>query len=96
MIVRFHNWDCEVVFDMYSYNGNNGIRLNDIRDGGLVTVATMNVQEELAHNEVAINDFEENRGVLDILISAGVLMPPKRFIHTGWLNIPICEIMCAR
>lgn len=96
MIVRFHHWDCEVVMDTYGYNDHAAIRLNDIRDGGLVTVATMNINEPLEPFEVAINDFDENKGIMQTLIEAEVIAPPKRVVNTGWLKVPICELLVAR
>jgi len=48
---------------------------------------------KMANDEVAIKDFDENQGLLDALVKAGVLEPTERFARSGYCQYPICRLV---
>lgn len=92
MQVQFGEWTCELEFGYY-WNGQTAIIFNDVEDGERVAVATVCIDEELEENEVAIKDYSENVGMLDALMEAGVVSAPKRYVRSGFVEIPICDLL---
>jgi len=72
-------------------SGNIALELIDARDHYPYIMATVNV-EGLEANEVAIKNYSENEGILPVLIREGIVKPPHRHVHSGFVIIPICEI----
>lgn len=40
--------------------------------------------------EVAIKDYSENEGILDVLVSAGIVKAPHRYIWQDRVRFPVC------
>ena len=72
-------------------SGNIALELIDARDHFPYMIATINI-EGLAPNEVAIKNYSENEGILSVLIREGIVKPPHRHVHSGFVTIPICEL----
>jgi hypothetical protein len=49
----------------------------------------------LESNEVAIKNYSENQGVLEVLIAANIISEPVRFIASGFIEAPICKLINA-
>ena len=47
----------------------------------------------LRPGEVAIKDWTENEGILEVLIGAGVVAPPHRLIPTGFVQAKVCVLL---
>lgn len=61
-----------------------------------MTVASVNVPyHNLEIDEVAIKNYSENQGVLDVLIEANIITQPVRFIQTGFIKAPVCKLINA-
>ena len=45
----------------------------------------------LADDEVAIKDYSENEGMLDLALRNGWVEPPHRFVPSGYVQIPVCH-----
>jgi hypothetical protein len=73
-------------------NGQSAIQLYDAEDGLPYAKATVSVQEQLEDGEVAIKNYSENSGILESLVSAGVVTEPHRFIYSGFVTIPVCKL----
>lgn len=41
-------------------------------------------------DEVAIKNWSENEGMLDLLLDEGIVMQPHRWVRSGFVNVPIC------
>jgi hypothetical protein len=83
----------EVVIKMSTYsNGQKRMDLIDSEDGFPVAVATVAIEEDLPEGEIAIKDYSENEGVLNFLISEGIVSDPLRHFSSGFVKIPICKI----
>lgn len=72
-------------------SGNTCLNLIDARDHFPYMCATVNV-DGLRENEVAIKNYSENEGILPILIREGIVKSPHRYVNSGFVKIPICEL----
>jgi len=73
--------------------GGIRIQLYDSKDGTPYATATTSIQEELDPGEVAIKDWSENQGILDFLVQNKIVKEPHRFVESGYVKIPICELI---
>lgn len=55
------------------------------------TTATVNING-LSGDEVAIKNYSENEGILDLLIGLGAIEPPHRRVASGFVMIDICNM----
>jgi hypothetical protein len=96
MNIQFKIWKCSLVFLFYN-NKRTAIKLVDAEDGSPIAIATVNVPEApMEHDEVAIKDYSENEGMLDVLMKARVVSAPIRFVQSGFVNIPVCKLLYKR
>ena len=72
-------------------SGNVALNLIDATDHCPYMCATVNV-DGLKENEVAIKNYSENEGILAVLIREGIIQPPHRYVNSGFVKIPICEL----
>ena len=72
-------------------SGNVRIDLIDARDHCPYMSVTVNI-EGLDENEIAIKNYSENEGILDVLVDEGIVKPPHRHVKSGFVLIPICEL----
>ena len=56
------------------------------------TTATVNIGG-LHGDEVAIKNYSENEGLLDVLLGLGVIEPPHRRVASGFVTIDICNMV---
>lgn len=91
--VSFREWTCSVQKRQYD-NGRPALRLIDAEDGSPIATATVNLPDvDLSKNQVAIKDYSENEGMLDALVAAGVVKPTGQTVRSGFVEVPVCEIM---
>ena len=89
--VIFDEWDCYIEFGEYP-NGRTAIELINKEDGDSVLVASVNLPDEILNSgEIAIKNYSENTGVMELLINTGVISQPIRYVNTGMVRIPICK-----
>lgn len=91
--VRFRNWDCIVRKRRYD-NGRPALQLIDAGDGSPIATATINLPDEpLGRNQVFIKDYSENEGMLAALVAAGVVEPTGQTVRSGYVEVPVCELL---
>lgn len=56
-------------------------------------VVSTNPNAELEKGFVAIKNWSENEGILNVLIREGVVSTPSHFIRSGFVDIPVCELL---
>jgi hypothetical protein len=89
--VRFLNTDCTVMKHRYQ---NGRVALSLIDEEGPVATATINLPDaELGKNEILVEDWAENRNMLQALIEAGVVKPTGRTIRWGFVDVPVYELL---
>lgn len=74
-------------------NGQTAISFIDAEDGSPFCKATVGIPETLSEKEVAVKNWSENEGVLDTLVNNGIVNKPHRYVSSGYVSIPICELV---
>lgn len=79
-------------------NGQNSIKLiiddeSSEENGFPYATASIAITEHLKPNEIAIKDYSENEGILDMLVDNNIVSQPIRFVHSGYVAIPICNLI---
>jgi hypothetical protein len=88
--LRFAGYKATVSIGRY-HDGNTRLQLW-CSDGPLAT-ASVNPDGPLAENEVAIKNYAENAGILDVLVNAGVVSAPIRTVRAGCMTVPVCTLL---
>lgn len=97
--IKFHEYDCCISIGHYLAVDSQGnlriaLTLEDPDNGEDIAVATINIPgEPLSKDEVIIKDYSENEGMLETLINASIISKPVRFVQTGHISAPICELL---
>lgn len=74
-------------------DGGIRIQLYDSNDGTPYATATARIEEKLEQGEVAIKDWSENEGILEFLVQNKIVKEPHRFVESGYVKVPICELI---
>jgi hypothetical protein len=91
-VVEFSGSRCLVIKGEYG-NKRQSIRLIDEATGEPVAMVTINAPDhDLSHDEVIVKDYSENRGVLTVLVKAGILTPTGRLVATGYEFSQVCKV----
>jgi hypothetical protein len=80
-------------FSVYITSAQNSLQLFGYNGKLLMTASVALVDEKLGQNEIAIKDYAENAGVLDFLIKKNIVSEPVRTVQTGYVLVPICNIL---
>ncbi len=92
--VRFNQYDCNVHITRYQGNNRIAICLVESETEEPVTTASLNIPHaKIESDEVAIKNYSENTGILDVLIDAGILSKPNWYYNSGFVEIPVCKIL---
>ena len=85
----------EVLIPKYTKYSNGGICIElYTTTGKLYMVATTNIGNlKFADHYVGIKNWSENAGVLEALIQANIVKDPNIFVPSGFIEIPICELV---
>ncbi|HMQ33718.1 MAG TPA: hypothetical protein PKD53_23500 [Chloroflexaceae bacterium] len=82
--VEFQGWPCQIVRASYGATERIALLLYDLNDGSPVAVATVHVPDlPLAADEVVIKDYSENEGMLNTLVSAGIVARPSAWCRAA-------------
>ena len=97
LTIRFKKWDCVLSYGQYG-NGRTAVQLIGANDGYPVCTATVNFpNEELPkdadYEYVLIKDYSENEGILEVLVSYGVVSKPVYYTTD---NIPVCKLLITK
>lgn len=92
--IKFKKWDCILVFKKYDNNGRTAIELINTRDGSPVAIATVNIPSApLERDEVIIKNYSENEGMLDALVSNGIVEPTGKKVQSGFVECDVCKLL---
>jgi len=83
MNVWFKNWSCTTVWGFYG-NGRVGLRL--VEDGSPVATVTINTAVRVGLDEIIVKEYEENEGLIEALVTAGVVEPSFQAVYIGSFN----------
>lgn len=71
---------------LVAYTDDNGYK----EEFGVISV---NPSEVLEKGYVAIKNWSENEGILNVLIREGVVSTPNLFIKSSFVDIPVCKLL---
>ena len=92
-MIKFQKWYCDIVFSKY-LNDRTAIMLTDVDDGSPVAIASVNLPDTaMDDDEIAIKDYSENEGILEVLVENKIVSEPIRFVKSGYVEIPICKLL---
>lgn len=89
--IRFQQWNCYVEVNPT----DKGVVISLLEHGTnemIVEVSALLPQAKLDFNEVAIKDYGETKGIIRDLVENGIVSPPIKYIPTGSVDIPVCNI----
>ena len=97
--IVFLNINCQLWVNKYSKPENHSLQLvsamdddeREIHRGELVCTASVNPPVKLRDNEIAIKNWSENEGVLQVLQANGIVSEVRRKVPSGFVLIDICE-----
>lgn len=90
---KYSEDDVVLKFRKYS-NHRTAIELISVTDGYPVMVATVNVPDEILEDgEIIIKNYSENEGLLEFLQSNGIVGPTKRHVRSGWVLLPVVDLL---
>jgi hypothetical protein len=92
LTVTFMDAECFVVIRHYTKPANIHISLWSETDGPVVT-ASVNVDYLLPPGHVAIKDYSENRGVLEALITSGIVADTGQRLPIGYTHAHLCRLL---
>ena len=91
--ITFLNYKCNIVKEQYT-NGRTALLLMDVDDNEHVATATVNLpDDDIPEKYVAIKDYSENEGMLNLLIEEKIVAQPVEHISSGFVSIPICKLL---
>lgn len=91
--IKFKEWDCFIEVGTYVQSKRLSLTLFDELTYEPIATCTVNVDEVLDLDEVAIKNYSENEGMLDSLIKAKIISEPLRYVNSGFVTIPICKLL---
>jgi hypothetical protein len=92
--VKFKKWNCIVVFHKYRNNNRIAIELADETTNESIAMATINLPHvELNKNTVAIKNYSENEGIVEVLTKAKIIGKRVDLIISGHCAIGIYQLL---
>lgn len=73
-------------------NGNNALRLYCCQDNMPYAMCSINVDEKLSKDEIAIKNWSENTGMEEVLMSVGIIKEKVKNINNGYVTIPVYKL----
>jgi len=93
--VEFMGELCTVVLDTSRGNGRVALQLED-SDGIPFCTPSVNLDDvELADDEILIKDYSELTGMVDALVSAGIVERTGRGVPSGFVTIEIFKLLIS-
>ena len=97
MSVKFMFNGREFIIYPAKYSNNNNLALlfrrEEDDESDYYGVISVNTALTLPNNMTAIKDYSENEGVLEALISQGIITGPVRYISSGYVSIPVVKVV---
>ena len=93
--VVFQGFTCRIVKDRYEHDGSIALSLVDKTDGQPVATATVCLPDlPLREGHVAIKNYSENQGILEVLQKANVISDVIVTVPLNpFANVHICECL---
>ena len=91
--VNFLGIDCRIV--KQKYPGNDQIALQLITNEGhpVATATSCLVNYPFGSDQTAIKNYSENQGILEVLLSAGIIQDTGISVQSGYCLYPIVKVL---
>lgn len=89
--IKIKNRYYQIVKEEY-HNGNMALSLYKRSDKSYHSTLSINVSDSLPEGCVAIKDYSENAGMLQMLINNDVLSEPLYHVRSGFVGVPVCYL----
>lgn len=89
--ITFKAWGKEVTGKV-----SIGKRIQIVDEDGFPYATCTTYVDGLAPDEIAVKNWSENEGMLDVLIANNIVCPPHRWVESGFVLVPICRLKGAR
>lgn len=92
--IIFKGIKCYVLLDRYIVDSSPALVLVDTTTNEQLTRITANLSDTavIPHTHVAVKNYNENEGILDVLIEAGIISKPVEWVQSGFVLFPICKL----
>jgi hypothetical protein len=88
--VKFLGEECTIEFQKYQHGG---VAMQLWCSEGPMCKATVCIPgAKIKDNEVLIKNWSENEGILDALISSGIVKDTGKVVPSGYVEANVCEI----
>lgn len=95
---NFHKWVPEIgkyhngrtALSYVSYDEDMG--MNEQQCVASVNLSD-NINVEFTDDTIAVKNYSENEGILDMMIAAGHVSKPLLWVEQGFVKIPICKLL---
>jgi len=97
-VIEFHGWKCDVSIEHRGGAVGTIIEFKDHEDDMLVTRATLTRKSieamgiELEDDDIAIKNYSQNQGMLDLLVREKITTPAHRIVKAGNVDVPIVKL----
>lgn len=91
--VTFLGEECNVMISRFASTDRIALYLEDSMGCPMTRISVNMPDAEMADDETAIKNHSENEGILQILIDAGIVSEPVRYIKGGWVEFPVCKVL---
>lgn len=90
--LEYNNQKVKCVLTKYVEPQNNALLLLTDEDEDFA-VCSVNLDFLLKENQVFIKNYSENTGMLNFLIENNIVTEPIRFIKSGFVSVPVCNLI---
>lgn len=88
-----HEWNLTPILNTYS-NGRTCLSLIHVSTGEPFAKVTINVPSlKLKEGEIVIRNTQENEGLLDSLVKAGIVSPSKKEINLNYIIVHVVDLL---
>jgi hypothetical protein len=92
---EYKNYTCVPRWGRY-HNGQNSLQLIDPKsaeDGEQIGTASVCVDQHISEDCVCIKNYNENVGVLEALVKAGIVVDTGNTLPVGYARANVCLIL---
>lgn len=82
--------NCEFKTGQYG-NGNLALQVESLDEGPICT-CTVNPDEVVTHDAIAVKNYSENEGMVDTLTEMGLIGEELYSIPSGFVSIPVHKL----
>lgn len=91
--IMFMGFDCRIVKQKYPSNDQIALQLITKEGHPVATATSCLVSYPFGSDQTAIKNYSENQGILDALLSAGIIQETGISVQSGYAHYPIVKVL---